>query len=240
MNRNSFTLIELLVVVAIIAVLVAILLPSLNSARQQAQAMVCISNQKQVFLAFSNYSQDNIGYGPCPARGWISTWVIDLINQRYLPGKVIPGNRIPKQIYQIVSCPIWKGRPSSDGNYWVGHSFGEIVYGYWSYANLFYPNIIKGYPRTQIYQDGAMVNTDFYESPTNCMLLTDSNSGLTPSYPYSYSRVLAHMVGGLDDRIPIAIHQGKVSICFYDGHCNLISPQSLLSDFGFEIVIDLR
>ncbi len=62
MKRTAFTLIELLVVVAIIAVLVAILLPSLNEARSVAKMASCLSNQRQIGLAIMQYVSTNNGY----------------------------------------------------------------------------------------------------------------------------------------------------------------------------------
>ena len=57
-QKNGFTLVELLVVVAIIALLMAILLPSLGRAREQAKSAACKSNQKQLVLAFAMYAQE--------------------------------------------------------------------------------------------------------------------------------------------------------------------------------------
>lgn len=63
MKREAFTLIELLVVVAIIALLVAILVPSLNRARELAQEVNCAHNMKQWGLALILYNDD---YGTLP------------------------------------------------------------------------------------------------------------------------------------------------------------------------------
>jgi prepilin-type N-terminal cleavage/methylation domain-containing protein len=58
MKKNGFTLIELLVVVAIIAVLVALLLPALNQARTMARQTVCATNLHSLALAMIAYSGD--------------------------------------------------------------------------------------------------------------------------------------------------------------------------------------
>ncbi|MBN2448040.1 MAG: DUF1559 domain-containing protein [Phycisphaerae bacterium] len=59
MRRRGFTLIELLVVVAIIALLVSILVPSLSSAREQARRTLCISNLRQLSHGWHMYADDN-------------------------------------------------------------------------------------------------------------------------------------------------------------------------------------
>src|SRR5580693_1135233 len=60
-KKSAFTLIELLVVIAIIAILAAMLLPSLASAKMNAQSTQCKSNLKQICLGYAIYRGDNNG-----------------------------------------------------------------------------------------------------------------------------------------------------------------------------------
>jgi prepilin-type N-terminal cleavage/methylation domain-containing protein/prepilin-type processing-associated H-X9-DG protein len=72
--RPAFTLIELLVVISIIALLIGILLPVLGSSREEARAIACGSNLRQITIAFETYIADNKEFYPpayvYPENAW--------------------------------------------------------------------------------------------------------------------------------------------------------------------------
>ncbi|MDR3710356.1 MAG: DUF1559 domain-containing protein [Capsulimonadaceae bacterium] len=69
-TNRAFTLIELIVVIAIIAILAAILFPVFAQAREKARMTACLSNLKQLGLAYSQYTQDYDETVPCGTNNW--------------------------------------------------------------------------------------------------------------------------------------------------------------------------
>ena len=112
-TKKDFTLIELLVVIAIISILAAMMLPALKGAKDQAQAIVCKGNLKQVGLAFMMYANDFNGsiFIHQPGHNWWN----DI--KGYIDGD--------KDGYEtmVMRCPSsrqpgWENWPSYGYNWW--------------------------------------------------------------------------------------------------------------------------
>ncbi len=141
---KAFTLIELLVVVAIIAVLVALLLPGLSMARRSAQGVACAANLHQIGMAFSYYADEYNKKLPLPV--WVDKynpntiripWDTKLEGYLKTPLRFPPSATDKKCIFVCPSDNIPRFSAISDHPDWVvPRSYGMLGWKYdgWAYA----------------------------------------------------------------------------------------------------------
>jgi len=184
MQRRGFTLIELLVVIAIIAILAAILFPVFARAREKARQASCLSNLKQIGLAFMMYAQD---YDEC----WgFTTWYdcYDTSNN-WRPGAM--GWAISLQPYiknrQMLVCPsdaekACFSKPGGNQGY-----FPMLQAAGYNPASDTQPDLAAAFPLSyaaNVYlgwsqNANAMAQI---QNPARCFLVSESGKG---SYAYS-------------------------------------------------------
>ena len=113
MNREkTFTLLELMVVIALMAILLTLLLPSLQQAREKGRQAVCMSNSRQMYVGWMLYAQNNSQWVRPPKwsgkpAGRAGNWTVELahIKDGYLGQYLDPSNSDKGIFPDFYNCP---------------------------------------------------------------------------------------------------------------------------------------
>jgi prepilin-type N-terminal cleavage/methylation domain-containing protein len=178
MKQNAFTLLELLVVVAIIALLLAIAVPSLARAKEQGREILCQSNLHQMYLAAMVYTENNNGFFPAAyyTAGTLSEMVQscwDFTVRRDSSGTMEVGSGILWQgetIEKVQQCPSFKGDSNTASDPYTGYNYNTSYVGHGQYEMPPEPdrwNQLRRPAYCALFGDGEYINgaDKFMRSP---------------------------------------------------------------------------
>lgn len=241
-ERRGFTLVELLVVIGIIAVLIAILMPALAAARQEAQAVQCSSNLRQLGMAIEMYSQEAKGY--C-----ITSWM-GATGGSY---GSLPSYTWRSMLYRYVNknkgvfrCPTYDDNvaaPAGALPFAAGFSWDPDTneWGYCGYAanRVHYQQGSPTDPMAGILDNAIQPKLTEIKDSTRVIFLTDASNehGLpSPSSPSGFWADSIYYFSNNHDFIRIdkaaLRHRNACNYSFADGHVERLQPKETACGSG--------
>ena len=234
-NGRGFTLIELLVVIAVIALLLAVLVPSLQKAKEQAKKVVCTSNLRQWGTCMELYATENddsflIGWTGDPKYDWDYTIWMSSLSAYYDDVdklRLCPQTKKPEEIgyYREGSKSAWGVFPGQAGWDTKGH-YGSYSINSW----------ICDPPKDVPFVGGARDTSQNWRKKTRSISLSsipifmDShNDSSWPEFTDAPPMIEGQMRAGGNDMQGFTLdrHDNQVNGAFMDGSCRTVKLKSL-------------
>lgn len=163
---HNFTLIELLVVIAILAILISMLLPALNQAREAARGIQCTGNQKQISLYMQQYMNDNDTFAITASLNPVRPWSAILYDLRYVKSKTEPVFYCPSlRRPEVDSSSLYLFRTYGslyirfDRAAWTEETYGDFIHPYENAGVLYRVQKLKCPSRLPHFMDTVMLTT---------------------------------------------------------------------------------
>jgi prepilin-type N-terminal cleavage/methylation domain-containing protein/prepilin-type processing-associated H-X9-DG protein len=252
-SRKGFTLVELLVVIGIIAVLIALLMPALQRAREHANRAVCLGNLRQLAAAIIMYNNENRGHFPAQGSGqneddWVF-WENDQVYKRdpnqgalvaYLGGHYSP------DVYRCPSDVVENHTATFDTA--AGHTWGTPLISY-SVNNRICRRVDKPRPtdpaQLALQQTCQKLVVTQIRHPWQKILFVDESSETIDDGCWNWSSYFSdvkNMISNRHDKrkentrkeagFAMQIrYGGRGNVAFVDGHCDSLDRNELFADF---------